>query len=187
VAERLARDGRLLASPALPEIVAVRDWTCQEVIAQLAGSPPRPWPGTAQAHFEIDDRGAGEHRPARRRPTREQLESVAEETRGVVAADEANRIVAVSRPLADALGWDPAELVGRRVVTIVPHALREAHVAAFTRHLSTGEAHILGVPLRLPALRADGTEVLCDVLLERVAAGTDGAALFLGWIEPVAG
>lgn len=45
-AESLAVAGRLLARPGLPEVVAVRDWACESVIAQLAGVAPSPWPGT---------------------------------------------------------------------------------------------------------------------------------------------
>ncbi len=58
--------------------------------------------------------------------------------RGVVAADDANRIIAIRDPLAELPGWRPGDLVGRRVVTLIPPALREAHVAGFTRHLTTG-------------------------------------------------
>lgn len=43
--ERLARAGRLLVRPAPPEVVAVRDWACGEVVAQLGGAAPRPWTG----------------------------------------------------------------------------------------------------------------------------------------------
>jgi len=42
VGERLAVAGRLLTRPGLPEIVAVRDWACEQVVAQLAGVPPSP-------------------------------------------------------------------------------------------------------------------------------------------------
>jgi PAS domain S-box-containing protein len=100
-----------------------------------------------------------------------------------VAADQANRILAVSRPLADLLGWEADDLVGRRVVTIIPPHLREAHVAGFTRHLTTGEAHVLGVPLRLPVLTADGTELACDYLVEQVDA--PGRTVYLAWITPI--
>jgi hypothetical protein len=44
-AERLAACDRLLVRPGLPEVVAVRDWACEQVIAQVAGSPAAPWPG----------------------------------------------------------------------------------------------------------------------------------------------
>ena len=139
VAEALALEGKLLLRPGLPEIIAVRDWACEQVIAQLSGSPPAPWPGTAQTRFETDVRAAG--------VVEWDSSIVTDSQRGVIAADDANRIVAVSRPLARLLGWRPEDLVGRRVVTVVPPALREAHVAGFSRHLTTGEAHVLGVPL----------------------------------------
>lgn len=175
VAERLAAAGKLLARPGLPEIVAVRDWVCDQVIAQLAERSASPWPGTAQRHFETavndstDDAGWDDS-------------LVRDADRGVVAADDANRIVAVSRPLAEQLGWEVNDLVGRRVVTLIPPRLREAHVAGFTRHLTTGEAHILGVSLLLPVLHADGRELPCRFLVER-APPSSGRSVYLAWIE----
>jgi PAS domain S-box-containing protein len=177
VAERLAVAGELLCRPALPEIVAVRDWACEQVIAQLAGIPPSAWPGTAQERFEVEVHSRhDEDEPW-------DSEVVLTSDRGVIAADESNRIVAVSRSLAELLGWDPAELTGRRVVTVIPPALREGHVAGFSRHLTTGEAHVLGVPLTLPVLRRDGSEVTCRFLVER-SPTTFGRSVFLAWIEP---
>lgn len=180
VAERLAGQGRMLAWPGLPEIVAVRDWVCDQVIAQFAGAPTSPWPGTAQERFETAIRGRAllPDLPAW------ELESVTESPRGVVAADDANRIVAVSRPLAALLGWRVDDLVGRRVVTIIPPHLREAHVAGFSAHLSTGQTHILGVPLQLPALHIDGTEIMCQYLVESAPTQL-GRSVFLAWIEPL--
>jgi hypothetical protein len=80
---------------------------------------------------------------------------------------------------------DVDDLVGRRVVALIPPELREAHVAGFTRHLTTGEAHVLGVPLRLPVLRADGTRLDCDFLIEQTPA-TTGRAVYIAWIQPIA-
>ncbi len=176
-AERLAVAGKLLARPGLPEVVAVRDWVCEQVVSQLAGEPALPWGGTAQARFETSASG---------RSTAEEWNDVAvrESERGVVAADEGNRIVAVSRPLAALLGWEVDDLVGRRVVTLIPPHLREAHVAGFTRHLTTGEAHVLGVPLTLPVRHADGSEVTCEFRVEQ-APVTSGRSVYLAWIEPV--
>ncbi|HVF33456.1 MAG TPA: ATP-binding protein [Acidimicrobiales bacterium] len=179
LAERLAVDGRLLARPGLPEIIAVRDWACDSIVAQLGGSPPAPWGGTAQERFETESHG---------RAIPEDfvwdVASVRDSTEGVVAADDANRIIAVSAPLAELLGWDRDALVGRRVVTLIPPRLREAHVAGFSRHLSTGEAHVLGVPLELPVLHADGREILCHFLVER-AAVERSRTVYRAWIEPV--
>lgn len=175
VAEALALQGKLLLRPGLPEIIDVRDWACEQVIAQLAGSPPAPWPGTAQTRFETDVRAAG--------AVDWDSSIVTGSERGVIAADDANRIVAVSRPLAGLLGWRPEDLVGRRVVTVIPPALREAHVAGFSRHLTTGEAHVLGVPLILPVLRRDGGEVQCRFMVER-APVNPGRSVYMAWIEP---
>lgn len=179
LAETLSEQGALFAPPAFPEINAVRDWLCGQVVDQLPGSPAVPWPGAHQERFETEAKG--------RRP----LDATAYDTCGVdtadtpvIAADEANRIVAVSPPLADLLGWRIEDLVGRRVVTIIPPAHREAHVAGFSRHLSTGEAHILGVPLELPVLRIDGTEVMCRFLIER-ATDSPGGALYVARIDPI--
>jgi PAS domain S-box-containing protein len=176
--ERLAKEGKLLVRPALPEIVAVRDWACEQVISQLAGGSPVPWPGTAQERFEttVNDRDSPEELVWDDTPVRTS-------DRGVVAADDANRIVGVSEPLAALLGWEVEALVGRRVVTLIPPALREGHVAGFSRHISTGEAHILGVPLELPVLHADGSEILCRFLVEQEDTG--GRPVYLAWIEPV--
>ncbi|MEX2658411.1 MAG: PAS domain S-box protein, partial [Acidimicrobiales bacterium] len=138
------------------------------------------WPGTAQERFETDVNDRSTPVALGWDPA-----PVLGSERGVVAADDANRILAISEPLAALLGWEADALVGRRVVTLVPPALREAHVAGFSRHNSTGEAHILGVPLELPVLHADGSEVLCRFLVERDGTGAS-RPVYLAWIEPVA-
>lgn len=177
--ERLAVQDQLLVRPGLPEILAVRDWACEQVVAQLAGVAPSPWPGTDQSHFTelVHDRDT---------PQAPQWDSssVTESERGVVAADDANRIIAISRPLARLVGWEPQDIVGRRVVALVPPELREAHVAGFSRHLSTGQAHVLGVDLELPVLRRDGSRVRCAFLVERAAVGS-GRPVYLAWIDPL--
>lgn len=178
VGESLAAEGRLLVVPGLPEIVAVRDWACQQVAAQLAGSSPSPWPGTAQERFETEVR-AQTAPPSSWDPT-----TVTGADRPAVAADDGNRIIAVNRLLADQLGWDPDDLVGRRVVTIVPPRLREAHVAGFTRHLATGEAHVLGLPLELPVLAADGSELMFRFVIEQVSDDFR-KAVYVAWMERV--
>lgn len=176
---RLGAAGRLLIRPALPEVIALRDWACEQVLAQVHGVAPTPWVGTAHPRF-VD--------PALVRHTAPvpawDVEVVTSSARSVVAADDNNRLIAVSVPAARLLGWDAADLTGRRVVTIVPPGLREAHVAGFTRHLTTGETHVLGIALQLPVLRADGTEVMCRFLIERATAPA-GRAVYVAWLDPV--
>jgi PAS domain S-box-containing protein len=170
---------RLLIRPALPEVIALRDWACEQVLAQANDVPATPWAGTDHPRF-IDPEVVKHTAPV---PAWD-ADVVARSDRSVLAVDDNNRLVAVSGPIAAMLGWAPAELTGRRVVTIVPPRLREAHVAGFTRHLTTGETHVLGVPLVLPVLRADGTELLCHFLIERAAAEV-GRTVYLAWIDRV--
>jgi PAS domain S-box-containing protein len=176
-AERLAAQGLLLARPGLPEVVALRDWAAESIIAQLTGQPPAPWPGAAAERFaqQLDQQA---------RQVDWDASPVRDADRGAVAADEGNRILAISRPLADALGWDPEELIGRRVVAIVPPRFREAHVAGFTRHLTTGEAHALDVRLELPVLRADATEVDCEFFIQ-AHRSPSGRAVYIAWVTPL--
>ncbi|MCU1589033.1 MAG: putative sensor protein, partial [Frankiales bacterium] len=176
---RLAAGGHLLIRPALPEIVALRDWACEQVLAQAHDVLPTPWAGADHPRF-IDPAVVQHTAPV---PAWD-AELVTSSVRSVVAADDNNRLVAVSGPAAAMLGWDAAELTGRRVVTIVPPSMREAHVAGFTRHLTTGETHVLGVALQLPVLRADGTEILCSFMIERAAAEV-GRAVYVAWLDPV--
>lgn len=176
--EQLARDGALLAFPGQPEIVALRDWVCEQVQSQLRGVPPRPWVGSADRRFEVDAEAARSSAE-----TAAVIDRVRSSPRGVVASDARNRILGVSAGLAASLGWEVDDLVGRRLVTLIPPSLREAHIAGFSRHLSTGRAHVLGVPLLLPVLHASGHELLCDFVIEQVGAGA-GQSLYLAWIDP---
>ena len=177
--EQLAVEDLLLVRPGLPEIIAVRDWLCEQVVAQLAGVGPAPWAGTDQSRFTdlVHDR---------RDPALPVWDSalVTESDRGVVAADDANRIIAISASLARTVGWAPEEIIGRRVVALIPPHLREAHVAGFSRHLSTGQANVLGVELELPVLHRDGREIPCRFLVERASVGV-GRPVYLAWIEPL--
>ena len=173
-AERLAHEGSLLVLPGLPEIVAVREWCCDQVVAQVSGAAPAPWSSES-----------GPKVAATRGPVEGWDSSVVHgATRPVVAGDDTNRILAVSPAATALLGWEPDELVGRRVVDLVPPSLREAHVAGFTRYLTTGESHVLGRPVELPVLRRDGTETRVRFLLER-APSPSGRSVFLAWLDPL--
>lgn len=175
-AERRATAAQMLTRPGLPEVIALRDWACEQIIAQLNGQQPSPWPGTDAERFT--DLYYHEDWPSDWDSS-----SVSQAEVGLVAADDRNRIIAISAPLASTLGWAANELVGRRIVAIVPPQFREAHVAGFTRHLTTGQAHALGVELDLPVLKADGTQLLCTFLIE-MHRTPSGRIIYLSRITP---
>lgn len=151
----MSEAGQLLVPPSLPEIAAIRRWVCDEIARQSAGLPPTVWvsPGS-------DDAAT----PTAAAVT---LAEVRDAPYAAMAADAANRIVAVSPAAAAMLGWEPAELEGRRLVSIVPPRLRDRHIAGFMRHLLDGRATVLGHPYTTQALHRDGTEVQVTLLVER--------------------
>jgi PAS domain S-box-containing protein len=169
---RLSHAGELLMLAPLPEVVALRNWFCQEAMQQAAGGQPSPW------HL----RGEGPEPPTSG-VTWDPSIQPGPETAWLVG-DDHNRIVAASPQALSLLGWTEAELVGQRLLTVIPPAHREAHLAAFTRSVVEGGGRILGTPVRLPALKADGSEVPIILTLTRHDANA-GRTVFLGRMEPL--
>ncbi len=174
----LAAAGKLLTPTSQPEVVALRNWLCDEVVRQGTGLSPSPWTGLNEHHAEP-------HAPQKRPPDWDTA-AVDASDQAVIAADDSNRIVAASAAVAELLGWTRAELVGQRIVSIVPEELRERHIAGFTRYLITGQAHIIGSPVTVPARCRSGKTV--DVLLTlEVVEAAGGRTIFVGTLEPVLG
>lgn len=173
--DRLAAAEQLLLPPALPEVVALRDWCCGQLVAQANGAPPVPWSGHEPSAVS---------RPTVPLPAWDDG-MVVRSGRAVLAVDDQNRLVAVSPAAARLLGWDAAALTGRRVTALVPPELREKHVAGFTRHLAGGEDHIIGVDLELPVLRGDGAAVTVGMRIERAPAAA-GRTVYVAWLTPAA-
>jgi PAS domain S-box-containing protein len=167
----MAAQGRLLAPPSQPEIVGLRNWCCDEVLQQLAGRPPAAWVAGGAADVPVAT------------PVPWDAAVVTRSSLAMIAADDANRIIAVSSAAEDLLGWAAADLVGRRIVTIIPEALREAHIAGFVRYLISGESRILGTPTRVDALRCDGSRVAVMIDIETHRAG--GRLMFTATLVPV--
>ena len=169
----LSREGLVLTPPTQPEVQAFRRWLCRQVLRQAAGRGPEPWvvpddpDGAADLPDEWDPR------------------TVSEATHGVVAADHLSQIIAASAEALRILGYDDAdELVGRRIVAIVPERLRQAHVAGFTMYLLVGRRPLLERSVVLPALRRDGTEVEVELTVRDQMVG-EGCSVLLADLRPV--
>ena len=152
----MADSGALLTPPTQPEMRAFRRWVCDEVERQSGGGAPLPW---------VDQSEAAP--PSGRTPLEWAAEVVRDSPDALIAADDTNGIVAVSRPALELLGYDdPADLVGRRLMWIIPRRFRQAHLAGFTMHLSNGRSPLLEHPVSVPALRGDGTETVIELTVQ---------------------
>ncbi|MFN2483910.1 MAG: PAS domain S-box protein [Candidatus Limnocylindria bacterium] len=89
----------------------------------------------------------------------------------VVAADESSTIVYANAAAERLLGWPAEELIGRPVATIQPERLRETHAHAHRRYFATRVPRLMNAPVRLPAMRRDGTEIEIELSLSAIDSG----------------
>ncbi|MDP8960703.1 MAG: PAS domain S-box protein [Actinomycetota bacterium] len=158
-ADALARDGRLLSAPALPEVAVCRHWLYTQIAGQAAGFAPQVW--------ELSE-PLEPVRVAAALPPGE-LERLERTAAATIVADDANRIIFVNQAAGELLGWTPGALIGQRLTVLIPAELREAHLAGFSRLQVTGKPRILGSMLHLPALRRDGSCVEVALMIEQLA------------------
>jgi PAS domain S-box-containing protein len=146
-----AQAGHFLSPPTQPEIDEMRHWICSEIAQQTSGSTTAtPWLARSDVRATLADQ-------ATLTATYSHLAAVDEP---LLATDEASIIVAASRAALDLLGYEREDqLLGRRVIVVVPARFHQAHIAGTTLHATNGRDNLLGVPLQVPMVRADGTEV----------------------------
>ncbi len=170
-ATHLAACGELLTLPLLPELVALRNWVCEEVVAQAAGQPPTPWrdPGPTAA----PDAPLAEWAGADALPVGQSW----------LVGDDHNRIIGASASALELLGWERDALIGQRILVVIPPELREGHIAGFTRAAALGEYRLLGQPLAVSAWTRDGRPVPVTLTLERHSARR-GRTVFVAHLEP---
>lgn len=168
----LADAGGLLTPPTQPELRAFRRWIVQQVAAQSGGAGPTPWE-------DLSDVAP----PPPRSPMTWSPDAVSTSELALIAADDTNGIIAISRSALEILGYDePAELVGRRLVAIIPWRYRQAHLAGFTLHLALGRSPLLDRPVTVPALRRDGTETTIDLTVRSESLGA-GRHVFVATVN----
>ena len=133
----------------------------------LGAAPRRGWLRSATRRRRI--RGRSSWDPV----------TVSTSTRALVAADDADQVVAVSASALALLGYDdPRELVGSRLICIIPPRYHQAHIAGLTLHLASGRGPLLGNRIAVPVLRADRTEQVLDLQIESRHL-PDGRAVFV--------
>lgn len=147
-----ARQGLFLAPPTQPEIEELREWLCDEVVRQAAGAGGgRPWRTRTDVRTPLADP----------EDVRRQYAGLVDAPGHRIVTDEASVIVAVSRSVVEFLGYgSPEELIGRRIIVIVPSRYHQAHIAGTTLNATNGRDKLLDLFLEVPVVRADGTEVV---------------------------
>lgn len=170
-----AREGRLLGAPTQPEIVEMRGWLCGEVARQAQRLEPVSWVAGTHLHVpgKVPAGWQGLQRELRDSPL------------AVVATDDSGIIVAVSGPALELMGYgETTDLVGRRVLVLIPERYHQAHIAGTTLHATNGRDALLGQEVRVPMVRSDGVEISVDMRVESGRHGT-GPAFFAAHLRVV--
>lgn len=170
-ATRMAKDGELLTLPGLPEIISVRDWLCEQVVQQSAGATATPW--------DID---LADGRPVVAPAEWVGMADLPDDVAWLVG-DDANHIIGSSSAARALLGWDEADIVGERIIAVIPPRLRQHHIAGFSHAIVTGNHRILGQTVAVDAWTRDGREIPVSLRLER-HRGQRGRVVYVAWLEP---
>lgn len=168
----LATAGDLLTLPPLPELRALCDWLCEEVVNQAGGALPRGWQLPAAATPVT---------PAV--PASWPAMAALPAHGSWIVGDDHNQIVGASAPALDLLGWTREELVGQRIIAIIPPRLRERHLIAFSRGLLSGVNRLLDQSLELHAQHREGGEIPVTLVLTR-ALTPDGRTVYVAHMQP---
>ncbi|KXF83569.1 hybrid sensor histidine kinase/response regulator [Enterovibrio coralii] len=102
----------------------------------------------------------------------------------IVVANDQDIIIEFS-PVAEQLfGWERHEIVGRAMAdTLVPKALREAHIKGMQHFLKTGEGPVLNQRIELTAVRRSGREFPIEISIS--AAKTTQGFIFVSYIRDI--
>jgi PAS domain S-box-containing protein len=89
----------------------------------------------------------------------------------LVAVDGAGVIRFVNRRVESMFGYEPNDLVGKPVETLVPQSLRPLHVAHRQDYDASPGTRHMGTDLQLSGQRRDGTEFPVDIALSPMDTG----------------
>src|SRR5215218_9888037 len=102
----------------------------------------------------------------------------------IITMDSDGRVVEVNQATERTFGYAAEEMVGRELAgLIIPPELREAHRSGVARYVRTGEASMVGHPVELPAMRADGSEFPVEIAI--TCPQLAGAPLFTGFLRDI--
>jgi two-component system, cell cycle sensor histidine kinase and response regulator CckA len=115
----------------------------------------------------------------------ERMRAVVESALDCIISMTADGKITEFNPAAErTFGYKREEALGRTLADlIVPPALRAAHEEGLRRFLATRTARILGKRVELPALRADGTEILVELAVTRL--GSQEPPVFTGFMRDI--
>jgi PAS domain S-box-containing protein len=115
----------------------------------------------------------------------ERMRAVVESALDCIISMNAEGCIIEFNPAAEkTLGYKREDVIGKSLAEIIiPPRFRAAHGEGLRRVLSTGVGKILGQRIELPALCADGGEVLVELAITRL--GSETPPVFTGFLRDI--
>src|SRR5512132_2986283 len=103
----------------------------------------------------------------------------------IITMDGSGHIVEVNAATEATFGYTTEEMVGRELAELMipPGRLREDHRRGVQRYMDTGASRIVGHPVELTAMRADGSTFPIELAITRPEL--PGPPLFCGYLRDV--
>lgn len=102
---------------------------------------------------------------------------------GIVVLDPHSRIIAVNPSLERIFGYQPGELPGEHVTTLMPERFRARHNSGIRRYRETGQKRISWHGIELVGLHKDGSEFPIEISFGEYAL--NGQMVFTGFIRDI--
>jgi PAS domain S-box-containing protein len=102
----------------------------------------------------------------------------------IITMDDEGLIVEVNEATERTFGYTAEQLVGRELAEVmIPPDLRDAHRRGLRRYMETGASQIVGHPIDLMAMHADGSVFPVELAVTR--PDLPGTPLFCGYLRDV--
>jgi PAS domain S-box-containing protein len=102
----------------------------------------------------------------------------------IITMDGDGRIVEVNAATESTFGYTAEEMVGQELAAImIPPGLRDEHRRGLRNYMETGASRIVGHPVELTAMRADGSTFPVELAVTRPEL--PGPPLFCGYLRDV--
>jgi PAS domain S-box-containing protein len=101
----------------------------------------------------------------------------------VVTIDSQSRILSINPAVKAVFGYEPAELIGQEMLTLMPERYRATHKQGLGRYLATGIRHIPWTAVQLPGRRKDGEEIPLEISFGSYQEGREQR--FTGFIRDI--
>ncbi len=148
----------------------IRRWFLMNV-SPLSGEGP----GVVITHADISDRKLAETALENSEFTIRSLLESAPQT--VIAVNSDEKIVFVNGNIKNMFGYDPAELVDRKLQILIPPPAREKHKSHHRSYFKHLQSRPMGIGLDLEALRKDGTTFPVEIGLSAIESSEGELAI----------